>query len=134
MGLPVNIYKSELFNDCTNGGVSGRDGVVGLCLVNVPGPFEPSDRYPAALLVGGPGGTVNIVPAEADWGDYETDPAEFHPVRIDGSVGPMNGGNYAGSSDSRFDEAVQKILGHRFYGAVAIHDRFETAAQYASYD
>jgi len=37
----------------------------------------------------------------------------------------MFGGNYASTSDSRFGEAVEKIIGTRFYGAVAVHDRVE---------
>ena len=36
------------------------------------------------------------------------------------------GGSYVGCSDSRFSEEVEKVLGARFYGAVALHDRFET--------
>lgn len=37
----------------------------------------------------------------------------------------MAGGNYA-TGDSSFSAAIGKILGHNFYGAVSIHDRFET--------
>jgi hypothetical protein len=37
----------------------------------------------------------------------------------------MDGGNFAATSDSRFNEACRKLLGHDFYGAVAIHDRVE---------
>ena len=42
----------------------------------------------------------------------------------------MMGGNYAATSDSRFGEAVRKRIGPNFYGAVPIHDRFETPEQY----
>lgn len=45
-------------------------------------------------------------------------------------VGPMASGAYIATSDSRFREAVEKMLGHRFYGAIPLHDRFETWAQY----
>jgi len=38
--------------------------------------------------------------------------------------GPF-GGNFAASSDSRFSQACRELLGHHFYGAVAIHDRVE---------
>jgi len=41
----------------------------------------------------------------------------------------MAGGNYA-VGDSKFDEAVEKLLGTKFYGAVAIHDRFESEELY----
>jgi hypothetical protein len=36
----------------------------------------------------------------------------------------MMGGNYGGTSDSRFNEAVQHITGFR-PGVVPIHDRYE---------
>jgi hypothetical protein len=35
----------------------------------------------------------------------------------------MDGGNFAYSSDARFNNAVEKIAGYR--GAVSIHDRIE---------
>jgi hypothetical protein len=41
-------------------------------------------------------------------------------------VGPMFGGNYAETCDSRFQEALRKVTGARFYGAVPIHDRWDT--------
>lgn len=56
--------------------------------------------------------------------------SEWIPLRKPDQVGPMAGGHYAGTSDGRFSAAVEKILGSRFYGAVPIHDRFETVAQY----
>ena len=37
----------------------------------------------------------------------------------------MMGGNYAATSDSRFSDKVEQMLGHHFYGAVPIHDRVE---------
>jgi len=37
----------------------------------------------------------------------------------------MFGGNYAATSDSRFGEAIEKLTGQDFYGAVPIHDRKE---------
>ena len=49
MGLLVSVYKDNL-GDCTNSGVSSRD-IDGLCLINVDGPFDPCDRYPAAKLI-----------------------------------------------------------------------------------
>jgi hypothetical protein len=50
-----------------------------------------------------------------------------------GSVGPMMGGCYVGASDGRFSEAVEEIVGARFYGAVPLHDRFETTTEYAAF-
>ena len=37
----------------------------------------------------------------------------------------MFGGNYATTSDSRFSELCEELLGTNFYGAVAVHDRVE---------
>ena len=37
----------------------------------------------------------------------------------------MFGGNYGATSDSRFSEKVEEMMGSSFYGAVPIHDRVE---------
>lgn len=108
MGLLVNVYKSGNY-DCTNGGVSSRN-IKGLCLTNVDGPFDPCDEYPAAKLVKqtfGFGSSVKVIPEEAE------------------GKQTMMGGNYAATSDSRFSQAVEAMLGNHFYGAVPIHDRVE---------
>jgi len=110
MGLLVNVYKDASSKyDCTNGGVSSRN-IKGLCLINVSGPFDPSDEYPAAQLVKQTfhfGSSVKVIPEECK-----------------GKQTQM-GGNYAATSDSRFSEAIESRLGHGFYGAVPIHDRVE---------
>ena len=104
MGLLVDVFKTGS-SDCTNSGLSSN--VSGLCLVNVSGPFDPSANYPSAILETHVKGCLRIVPEN------------------DGKKWFMNGGNFAATSDSRFGEACEKLLGHRFYGAVAIHDRVE---------
>ena len=110
MGMIVNVYRSKgLYGmDCTNGGISSKAD--GLCIVNVEGPFNPCDKYPAAKLSKHVGHAI-IQPEgmERKW--------------------VMFGGNYASTSDSRFSQAIEKLIGHRFYGAVPIHDRIETAEQ-----
>jgi len=111
MGLLVSVYKDSSGTDCTNGGVSSKD-IKGLCLTNVSGPFNPSDDYPAAILVVrhfGFGSVLSIVPEENFKGHH------------------MFGGNYASTSDSRFGEAARKMLEQpeAFIGAIPIHDRFE---------
>jgi hypothetical protein len=112
MGLLVSVYRTRGM-DCTRNGISHRADT--LCLVNVSGPFEPDAQAPAAwLMPGNAPGTVKIVPASHDGKAYCM-PAGWW----------MMGGNYAATSDSRFTEAVERILGHVFYGAVAIHDREE---------
>jgi len=109
MGLIVSIYKDIDGTDCTNNGVSSRD-IKGLCITNINAPFEPCDRYPAAELVKQTfsfGSSVKVIPTEVK------------------HRSTMMGGNYAASCDSRFSKAIKSLLGHDFYGAVAIHDRVE---------
>lgn len=114
MGLIVDIFRTSSRGDCTNNGISST--AHNLCLVNVDGPFSPREDSPAAMLIkGNLAGTARIVPAKKlDNGSY---------IVSDGWW--MMGGNYAAVSDTRFSEAIERILGHRFYGAVAIHDRRE---------
>jgi hypothetical protein len=116
MGLSISIYRWGL-GDCTNGGESAE--VESVCVVNVPGPFEPRGNQPAFKLVKGPGGRGHAI---------------LHPVeeKKAGMVGPMFGGNFGYSSDSRWSEAVREITGSPHYGAVAIHDRYETPEDHAA--
>lgn len=124
MGITLDIFKSSM-GDFSGGGLSSRAERV--TLVNVEGPSEPSREAPAvALLAGHTPETVRAVPVIANGSDYEL-------VEPEGSVGPMMGGCYVGTADSRFSRAVEEITGRRFYGAVALHDRYETTAQYAAY-
>ena len=107
MGLQDYIYKCGQFSDCTNGGVSSSPYVKGFTLTNVDGPFEPNAEWPAAKLEKGPFNSVHIKPA---WNEDQH---------------TMDGGNYAATCDSRFNSAIKELIGHHFYGAVAIHDRVE---------
>jgi len=115
MGLIVDIFRSS-----RNGVIDGCplnkfNHVSTLCLVNVRGPSEPDANAPAALLIkGNLPGMVKIVPAGLGHDGY---------VQSDSQV--MFGGAYAATSDSRFSDAVENIIGSRFYGAVPIHDRVE---------
>lgn len=109
MGLHINIYKCNRYGDCTNNGVSSWD-IKGLTITNVDGAFEPCDKYPSAELVVQEHfnrKTIKIVPTHV------------------GNRHSMFGGNYGATSDSRFSETVERMLGHSFYGAVPIHDRVE---------
>lgn len=118
MGLIVYIHKSKL-GDCSNGGLSSECDE--LTLVNVEGPFEPTADRPAALLVNGHSrGTVRVIPA------VEVDDANEYHGKWAPKLGSMAGGCYVATSDSRFTEAVERLTGGRFYGAIALHDRYET--------
>lgn len=111
MGLTVSVYKTGNY-DCTLNGISSRTDTI--CVVNIDGPFEPGDGYPAAILTTNPVGNPVIKPAvkRAD-GEWVVAPGWW-----------MNGGNLASTSDSRFGEAVRKI-NPGFYGGLCIHDRKE---------
>jgi hypothetical protein len=104
MGLIITVYRDANDSyDCTKNGVSKRFSR--LCVTNVDGPFDPSEDCPPVKLVENPFNTVAIVPDELS--DKAT----------------TFGGNYAATSDSRFGDAIKKITGTEFHGAVAIHDR-----------
>lgn len=112
--MPLAVYVYRQANSRT-------DGPASVTVVNVEGPFEPTDDAPPFLL-----DTRNptpasireyarLVPAEMD-----AELGTWRAKRVPGAAGPMFGGSYAGATDGRF----RKALG--FYGAVAIHDRYET--------
>jgi hypothetical protein len=120
MGIIVSVLRSfhqyedadgnwlEI-NDSTNGGITNVEtGVHKLTIINAEGPFEPDEKAPAAVIALTPFGNAKIVPADDPKG-----------------TGVMFGGNYAATSDSRFNEAIKKMTGQDFYGAVPIHDRKE---------
>jgi len=108
MGLRVKVYRDN-GPDCSNNGPSVFFD--NFTVVNIDGPFEPDNTAPAVLLIdkreaGRP--NPKLVPAD-DYGN---------------GAWLMFGGNYAGTSDSRFGEAMQKLTG---FGTdiVKIHDRIE---------
>ena len=117
MGIIVDVLRSYHDPDswlgdvdCTNGGITNhKTGVHKLTITNADGPFEPTADAPAAVIKLTPGGSAKIVPN----------------IWADGSKWTMFGGNYAACSDSRFGEAIKKMTGQDFYGAVPIHDRVE---------
>ena len=126
MGLILDVYKSS-GRSFSNGGFSER--VDEVTVVNVGGPFEPNEERPAALLLAGnTSDSVKVVPALKVRTGYV--PLEAKDALGQPGVGPMFGGTFVGTSDSRFSEAIRAILGRGFYGAVAFHDRFETNEQY----
>jgi len=112
VGLIVSIYRSDY--DSTMNVFHGKSRIT---LVNVDGPFQPTENAPAAKLVAGYGNTAIIVPA---------DETEFDGVQ-------MMGGTFASTSDSRFQHAVAALDGGVSHVAVAIHDRRETWAEYEQY-
>jgi hypothetical protein len=104
MGMLAYIYDSPLGN-CSNNGVSAKAKQV--CIINVEGPFSPSDDAPAVELV--KRSTGNIV---------------CKPIGLEGEW-TMFGGAFVYASDSRFSEAVRKLSGYDHGFPVALHDRVE---------
>lgn len=122
MALIVSVYRNAEYagQDFTANGITSRYNK--LCLVNVSGPFDPykhADAAPALLIAGALPGIVRIVEAVNVAKAGEPPQWEQRPGWC------MDGGNYASTSDSRLTEAVERITGKRWYGAVAVHDRYE---------
>lgn len=103
MGLLVNIYRSDY-----DSALNAFHGKKRICVVNIPGPFSPSEDMPAARLEKKGKNCVIIPEAEVP----------------EGKTPYMSGGTFASSSDSRFSQATD------MYAAIPIHDRCETWKQY----
>ena len=121
--LSVSIYRNAEFNcDCTNNGVSSRhdrmilfwgckkEEAVNYCEKNGIGKETALWLNPRIL-----------------WGcdHFFAEPLE-KPKNV---VGPMFGGNFCYTSDSRLYR-----FGGDYHLPIPIHDRFETEKDYGSYD
>lgn len=115
MGLLINVYRSAGQPDCTKGGISSQ--YTHLCVVNAEGPSEPLANAPAVILDNHLQSSLRLVPAEKVDGEWMIAGGQW-----------MMGGNYGATVNSRFGEAIERLSGNRFYGAVAIHDRCECGA------
>lgn len=98
MGLIVDIFRCSNYDSKLNA-FYGKSSVT---VVNIPGPFNPSEDAPAARLATNAYGNFIIKPVE------KMEHKHY-----------MFGGTFAHASDSRFSESV------KIYGAVPIHDRCE---------
>lgn len=113
MSLTLSVYRAADMPDCTNHGVSSRYDRI--AVVNIRGPFEPTENETPMFLESHHSGCLRLVPAYLVGGTmWAHVPGRF-----------MFGGNYAATSDSRFSHKCAQLLGYPFYGAVAIHDRVE---------
>lgn len=101
MGMLVFVYRNTM-GDCTNQGVSQLHDQ--LVVQDGDGPFEPSNGNGMILRMAS--GRPILVPAEL---------ADRHT---------MMGGNYAGTSDSRWSRQLIQLCGYN-PGVVAVHDRVE---------
>lgn len=133
-GLTATVLRPADGSDCTLNGVSStatRVTVVGVVdergritgkRVVAPLPtgsqvFNASSDAPAVALsirnIGGP--CLSFLPVE-----WNEDSQSFQVLSWS-----VFGGNFAYVGDSRFNKMVDDLTGHRFYGAIALHDRFE---------
>ena len=108
--LPVQVYRNG-FTDCTNGGISSVRHT--LYLECDQGFHEVEDDDPCL---------IRVVERTFGWRDTPY----LHVEQVSPSattlhkVGPMFGGNFVYTSDSRFPSDYP----------IPIHDRFETQEQY----
>ena len=112
--LSLSIFKNS-GQDFSNGGLSSKSNT---CYIESEEGWIDESRVPQDQIVKlelGAFGSIHLVPIK------ETPK---------GHVGYMMGGCYVATSDSRFNEMVEKILGHSWYGAIALHDRTESQEMY----
>lgn len=118
----LRIARTSM-TDCTNGGVS-QIGAETLALIK-------GDTMTTAQLIRAQRESpfpVVVVKTNA-YGDPIIVPTTDPRIDWNRMLGPMFGGNYA-TGDSRLSAEIERVTGRSFYGAVCIHDRFETPAQY----
>lgn len=106
--LPVYVYRCSRLEDCTNGGVSASSDR--LLLICEDGFVDAKTDDPTLL---------RLVKREFGGGTYlHAEPV--NPDRGEKVLGPMFGGNYVSTSDSRFPSDYP----------IPVHDRYETREQY----
>jgi len=110
-GIRVDIYKSQ-GKDYSNGGISEKHDTVTL-LIPDGGYVDHSQGGPC------------VVVTESRYGYKSARVCNWDgvPIKRPGQIGPMFGGTFIYSSDSRFRE-------HCGSQPIALHDRWETQAQY----
>lgn len=119
-GLRVGVLRDAGLGDCTNGGVTGKHNRVTLFVPGrLDGYIDPAEAQNALVAINRPEFGWYAVPAE--WVKVVNGKPVVTPPA--GSVGPMFGGNFIYTSDSRFREAVG-------WQPIPVHDRVETPEQY----
>jgi hypothetical protein len=110
-GLVCSVFKNPLYKGCSNGGISSRVDQVVLIGPGVPEIFEPTDDCPAVKLVRRDIGSKEYLHAESieEW-------------ERENLIGPMAGGSYIYTSDSRFPNPYP----------ISLHDRYESQKMYDS--
>jgi len=134
-GLLIHVYRHSdpRWGDSSNGGISAtHDKLVvvgtkkhGEELKPLPREsqvFTPTDEAPAVVLV------ESAVPHY--YGPH-LEPLELHDKHnTQEYAGPYDGGNYAGTSDSRWAALGRDVFGHDRLSVVPVHDRTDTWSDY----
>ena len=122
--ITAYVYRNNRLGDCTNHGISGKYDTLMIACPDGPDTVD-SENLPENFcmleLRKVFGNTIipTIYPAEV---------TEKGEIVKRGGKWYMMGGNFAHTSDSRFSDMAKG-----YYGAIAIHDRYETAEEYDMY-
>lgn len=110
--MTLYVYRNAdpNFGDCTYDGISGKAIKLTLIGDGVPQLFTASEDAPAVELKN-----------HAHHPEY----CFLVPLQRKKGSGPMFGGNFAYSSDSRISELVRRLTGNCINQAIPIHDRWE---------
>jgi hypothetical protein len=123
-GLLLSVYKNANC-DCTNGGVTATATQLTLVGIKRGGEIEPLS--PRAQVFAPTKDAPAVILCESALpGMYGP---HLEPLEHADGVGPMMGGNYAASSDSRWSE-LGELFGHGRISAVPVHDRVESYKLY----
>ncbi len=106
-GMLVSVYSDG--SDCTNGGMTSNHKR--FVLIGMEGPFQSDEKTPALKLVKRFIGGREYLHAEPV--DEKNIPENM--------VGPMFGGNFIFTSDTRFWEVSRQ--------PIPVHDRYETTQE-----
>lgn len=127
----VTVLRNALFADCTNGGVTSTHDTVTL-VGHMTGNgrwVTPLENFsPRVLTTDDAPVLLHLKHDHPNGPSMRLIPAVWDEERAAWTPGPhsyMFGGNYAERGDSRIGELVDQLLGARFYGAIAVHDRVE---------
>ena len=121
--LTVEVYRHNAWGDCTNHGVTSRHDQMLL--------LWDCRREDAVAYCKEKGidmdGCLWLKPREL-WGEDHS--MAIPLIHESGKCGPMFGGNFVYTSDSR----LYKLNGLTCAVPIAVHDRYETERDYASYN
>ena len=107
-GLLVHVFAARYRADCSNNGITKQYDQ--LVLFGADGPFEPRDGMPPLLLKNKGPNYLYAVPCNNAGEELERR----------GEVGPMFGGNFVYTSDSRLPSKAP----------IPVHDRWESQELY----